>query len=316
MASSWRWRCAAALIGFAPFNRPVARIFLGDVGSLPIGLLFAWLLVLLAGNGHLAAAVILPLYYLADATLTLLRRMANARAVLAGAPHAFLSARDRPRLQRCRDRRPRVRRQPGAGRARRRERAVAGPLERGGRARLRRCAGRLAAVALRARQIVTRILVTGASGFVGRALVAELAERRTSGARGDAPAGRRVSALGRGGGGVRPDPPGRMARAAQGRRDGGSSRRHRARRPGHRRGGLRPGQSPGDRRTGQRRASRRHPPSRLHLVDPRPERARRPPTSCARPMRRTRPTPTAAPSSPPRRPCAPPACRSRSCGRC
>ena len=32
---------------------------------------------LLAGHGHLAAAIILPLYYLADATLTLLRRMAN-----------------------------------------------------------------------------------------------------------------------------------------------------------------------------------------------------------------------------------------------
>jgi UDP-N-acetylmuramyl pentapeptide phosphotransferase/UDP-N-acetylglucosamine-1-phosphate transferase len=63
------------LLGFAPFNRPVARIFLGDVGSLPIGLLFAWLLVLVAGSGHLAAAVILPLYYLADATLTLLRRI-------------------------------------------------------------------------------------------------------------------------------------------------------------------------------------------------------------------------------------------------
>ena len=44
------------LIGFAPFNRPVARIFLGDVGSLPIGLIFAWLLVLVAGSGHLAAA--------------------------------------------------------------------------------------------------------------------------------------------------------------------------------------------------------------------------------------------------------------------
>ncbi|MCX7315084.1 MAG: glycosyl transferase, partial [Alphaproteobacteria bacterium] len=65
------------LIGFAPFNKPVARIFLGDVGSLPIGLLLSWLLVLLAGNGHLAAALVLPLYYLADATLTLLRRMAN-----------------------------------------------------------------------------------------------------------------------------------------------------------------------------------------------------------------------------------------------
>ena len=65
------------LIGFAPFNRPVARIFLGDVGSLPIGLLVGWLLMLLAGNGHLAAALILPLYYLADATLTLLRRVSR-----------------------------------------------------------------------------------------------------------------------------------------------------------------------------------------------------------------------------------------------
>jgi UDP-N-acetylmuramyl pentapeptide phosphotransferase/UDP-N-acetylglucosamine-1-phosphate transferase len=33
--------------------------------------------VLLAGHGHLAAALVLPLYYLADATLTLLRRMKN-----------------------------------------------------------------------------------------------------------------------------------------------------------------------------------------------------------------------------------------------
>lgn len=65
------------LIGFAPFNRPVARIFLGDVGSLPIGLLFAWQLMLVAGHGHLAAALVLPLYYLADATLTLLRRVMN-----------------------------------------------------------------------------------------------------------------------------------------------------------------------------------------------------------------------------------------------
>jgi len=65
------------LVGFAPFNWPVARIFLGDVGSLPIGLLAGWLLMLLACNGHLAAALILPLYYLADATITLLRRIAR-----------------------------------------------------------------------------------------------------------------------------------------------------------------------------------------------------------------------------------------------
>jgi UDP-N-acetylmuramyl pentapeptide phosphotransferase/UDP-N-acetylglucosamine-1-phosphate transferase len=63
-----------AMIGFAPFNKPVARLFLGDVGSLPIGLLLAWLLFHVAASGHLAAAILLPLYYLADTALTLLRR--------------------------------------------------------------------------------------------------------------------------------------------------------------------------------------------------------------------------------------------------
>ena len=64
-----------AMLGFAPFNKPVARLFLGDAGSLPIGLVLGWLLMQLAVEGHRAAAVILPLYYLADATITLLRRL-------------------------------------------------------------------------------------------------------------------------------------------------------------------------------------------------------------------------------------------------
>jgi UDP-N-acetylmuramyl pentapeptide phosphotransferase/UDP-N-acetylglucosamine-1-phosphate transferase len=70
-----------AMLGFAPFNRPVARLFLGDVGSLPIGLLLAWLLVLLAGRGYPTAAVLLPLYYLADATITLIRRLLNRERI-------------------------------------------------------------------------------------------------------------------------------------------------------------------------------------------------------------------------------------------
>ena len=64
-----------AMLGFAPFNQPVARLFLGDVGSLPIGLLLGWLLLLVAGQGYAAAAILLPLYYLGDATVTLLRRL-------------------------------------------------------------------------------------------------------------------------------------------------------------------------------------------------------------------------------------------------
>lgn len=64
-----------ALIGFAPFNTPVARLFLGDVGSLPIGLLTGYLLLKLAASGNLAAALLLPMYFVLDASITLLRRL-------------------------------------------------------------------------------------------------------------------------------------------------------------------------------------------------------------------------------------------------
>lgn len=70
-----------AMLGFAPFNKPVARLFLGDVGSLPIGLLTGWMLALLAASGHLAAALLLTLYYVTDATVTLLRRLAARERV-------------------------------------------------------------------------------------------------------------------------------------------------------------------------------------------------------------------------------------------
>jgi UDP-N-acetylmuramyl pentapeptide phosphotransferase/UDP-N-acetylglucosamine-1-phosphate transferase len=70
------------IIGFAPFNKPVARLFLGDVGSLPIGLLLFWLLMHLAGRGQVVAALLLPLYYLADATLTLLLRITRGESIL------------------------------------------------------------------------------------------------------------------------------------------------------------------------------------------------------------------------------------------
>ncbi len=85
-----------ATIGFAFFNRPVARLFLGDVGSLPIGLLLGWLLIMLAGNGGRAAAVLLPLYYLADSTITLLRRAANREPIWqAHRSHFYQRATDR-----------------------------------------------------------------------------------------------------------------------------------------------------------------------------------------------------------------------------
>jgi UDP-N-acetylmuramyl pentapeptide phosphotransferase/UDP-N-acetylglucosamine-1-phosphate transferase len=80
-ASLVAFALCGAVAGFAPFNRPVAQIFLGDVGSLPIGLLLGWLLALLAGKGHFASAILLPLYYLGDATITLIRRFARGEPV-------------------------------------------------------------------------------------------------------------------------------------------------------------------------------------------------------------------------------------------
>jgi UDP-N-acetylmuramyl pentapeptide phosphotransferase/UDP-N-acetylglucosamine-1-phosphate transferase len=78
-----------AMLGFAPFNKPVAKLFLGDVGSLPIGLLVGWMLLKLAGTGALAAAILLPLYYLADATITLVRRLGRGERVWEAHRHHF-----------------------------------------------------------------------------------------------------------------------------------------------------------------------------------------------------------------------------------
>jgi UDP-N-acetylmuramyl pentapeptide phosphotransferase/UDP-N-acetylglucosamine-1-phosphate transferase len=66
---------AAAGLGFLPWNWHPARVFLGDAGSVPLGFVAGWLLLLLAGQGYWASALLLPLYYIADATLTLLRRL-------------------------------------------------------------------------------------------------------------------------------------------------------------------------------------------------------------------------------------------------
>lgn len=86
---------AGGLLGFAPANRPVARLFLGDVGSLPIGLLTGWMLLELARTGAIAAALLLPLYYLADATLTLLMRLRRRERVWeAHRSHFYQRARD------------------------------------------------------------------------------------------------------------------------------------------------------------------------------------------------------------------------------
>jgi UDP-N-acetylmuramyl pentapeptide phosphotransferase/UDP-N-acetylglucosamine-1-phosphate transferase len=92
---------AGAALGFLRWNWRPAKLFMGDVGSVPLGYLLGWLLLTVAGAGYWAPALILPLYYLADASWTLLRRLARGekvwqphrqhfyqRAVQAGQSHA------------------------------------------------------------------------------------------------------------------------------------------------------------------------------------------------------------------------------------
>jgi UDP-N-acetylmuramyl pentapeptide phosphotransferase/UDP-N-acetylglucosamine-1-phosphate transferase len=65
---------AGAAIGFLVWNWHPARVFIGDVGSVPLGYLVGALLIQSVVAGQWAAALILPLYYLADATLILFAR--------------------------------------------------------------------------------------------------------------------------------------------------------------------------------------------------------------------------------------------------
>jgi UDP-N-acetylmuramyl pentapeptide phosphotransferase/UDP-N-acetylglucosamine-1-phosphate transferase len=66
---------AAAAAGYLVWNWHPAKVMMGDTGAITLGFLLGWLMIDLALRGHAAAAVILPLYFLADATLTLSRRL-------------------------------------------------------------------------------------------------------------------------------------------------------------------------------------------------------------------------------------------------
>ncbi|MFZ0695385.1 MAG: glycosyltransferase family 4 protein [Alphaproteobacteria bacterium] len=71
----------AASLGFLRWNWAPAKIFLGDVGSAPLGFLLGYLLLSAAAAGHWVPALILPLYYLADSGITLGRRLVHGEKI-------------------------------------------------------------------------------------------------------------------------------------------------------------------------------------------------------------------------------------------
>jgi UDP-N-acetylmuramyl pentapeptide phosphotransferase/UDP-N-acetylglucosamine-1-phosphate transferase len=70
-----------ASLGFLVWNWSPARIFLGDVGSAPLGYLTGFLLIGVAAAGRWKIALIVPLYFLADATITLVRRLLRGERI-------------------------------------------------------------------------------------------------------------------------------------------------------------------------------------------------------------------------------------------
>ncbi len=72
---------AVIALGFLILNWHPAKIFLGDVGSVPLGYLLGGLLLYLAASNLWAAAIILPLYYFMDAGITLLRRLLRGEKI-------------------------------------------------------------------------------------------------------------------------------------------------------------------------------------------------------------------------------------------
>ncbi|WP_053332592.1 MraY family glycosyltransferase [Candidatus Jidaibacter acanthamoebae] len=91
----------ACTFGFLIYNWHPARIFIGDAGSITIGYILSLLLLIIAAKGAWVQAIILPMYYFADAGYILLKRAISLekiwqahsehffqRAVRAGRSHA------------------------------------------------------------------------------------------------------------------------------------------------------------------------------------------------------------------------------------
>jgi UDP-N-acetylmuramyl pentapeptide phosphotransferase/UDP-N-acetylglucosamine-1-phosphate transferase len=84
---------AAATLGFFWFNRHPAKLFMGDIGSVTLGFLVACLLFELALHGQLLPALILPAYYVSDATFTLFKRLITREKIWqAHSQHAYQQA--------------------------------------------------------------------------------------------------------------------------------------------------------------------------------------------------------------------------------
>ncbi len=81
---------AGALAGFAIYNKPPATVFLGDSGSLACGLVAGAVALEAAGRFSSAAAILPFLYFIGDATTTIMLRLTKGENILsAHSYHAY-----------------------------------------------------------------------------------------------------------------------------------------------------------------------------------------------------------------------------------
>jgi Fuc2NAc and GlcNAc transferase len=83
---------AAACLGFVPLNFPRAKVFMGDVASVPLGLIFSSFAVYgyMTGSISLSSSFLIMSVFIVDATLTLLTRVIRGeRWYTAHAQHVY-----------------------------------------------------------------------------------------------------------------------------------------------------------------------------------------------------------------------------------
>jgi Fuc2NAc and GlcNAc transferase len=81
--AAWGALLAGSALGFLPWNFPKARIFMGDAGSLPLGLLLVWCSVRANWSGALPfpASILLLGPFLFDVAFTLVRRAIERKVI-------------------------------------------------------------------------------------------------------------------------------------------------------------------------------------------------------------------------------------------
>lgn len=92
MMTTWLSCVIAACLAFLPFNFPKAKLFLGDTGSLFLGVLMAWILVVMMTSHPNGLWVFLTLFamFWVDTTITLLQRLRRGKSIFeAHRDHAY-----------------------------------------------------------------------------------------------------------------------------------------------------------------------------------------------------------------------------------